>query len=1053
MDSVNSWRGMLDGDLVRLMGRRPPHDPGARRAASRARAHLFGRGEADCRVGDDADSVIEDSLPLADNAERDGLMRSKPPPDPGAIRAADRVREQLFPQLPRPERVGDATLRFAIKEQLGHGGMGTVHLADDTELGRNVALKILRRGPGADLLRIRENARDEAKALASFSHPNIVQVYDVVRLGEQDAIVMEYVPGVSLESWLKQERRDYREIVEVFRDAGAGLAAIHDKGYVHRDFKSANVLLGDASGPHRVKVTDLGLAALIKDLLERATSTESPRRQVVGTIRYMSPEHFDALATPKSDQFSFCVSLYYALYGVSPFEPSPSRAVTEELDGGRLRTMERVAPASEIDEGYAILRGVLRPPPRGVRAPRWLQRVIARGLSKNPEDRFPTMEALVAALENPWKKRAMPIALSTASVAVLGAGVAGYLAYSHDPCQGAGDGIAEYWNDARRSSVTAAFVATGLPFADATAARVIESLDRYADSWSGAYRDACETTRVRAEHDAEVMARRYDCLDRQAEELESYVSSLSGGGGATVVNSIPALASLPEVSSCATALILERTCDLSGDKMSEERFADFTSSLRAGRSAELRGVMIEAVEHTERAVALAAEYGGPALEAKAKVQLGDLLREGQFWRSLAAYDQAYQLAERASCDALASRAVGGAVRLTALYSPISRAKGDAWSSVQESKADRVGSSLLRADALRFRGLMRSLRPRRGDSSRARAQQDFSQALELLDAEPSLPPGRELDRAFLTLNLGTVLESRGQRDEGLEAITRSLEQFDAALGPEHPYLHVPLGNLAEALLPTRKDEALEYGRRALAMAELAGEPTAAIARENLRMSELLRANGDAGGALRHALEAQRVYEIVAGEGALPEPAYAAAVGQASLHRGELEQAIMAFERAVEIYAQIDRDGAPKLSYALAHARLANALQGVERLDEARRHAARGVELIATSDEEPLNWRRGEIALAFGDVLVNRGELREAKAPLERATRILAADEDNGELLAWARWGLARSVCEGFGDGERGRTLAARARTWFVDNEQPEAEVIARWLESTCAQAPA
>lgn len=195
--------------------------------------------------------------------------------------------------------------RYALLKVLGEGGMGVVFAAYDDELDRKVAIKLLRK-PALGAAWDRSWLRNEAKAMARLSHPNIVQVYDVAEADEQLFVAMEFVPGVSLQAWFRAQKRGWREVVEVCQQAGRGLLAAHEAGLVHRDFKPANVIVGSDG---RVRVLDFGLSvlrdqprAVAQDRVE-----ESQRLQVIGgTPGYMAPEQYlHGEANAHSDQFAF----------------------------------------------------------------------------------------------------------------------------------------------------------------------------------------------------------------------------------------------------------------------------------------------------------------------------------------------------------------------------------------------------------------------------------------------------------------------------------------------------------------------------------------------------------------------------------------------------------------------------------------------------------------------------------------------------------------------------------------------------------------------------
>jgi cysteine-rich repeat protein len=267
--------------------------------------------------------------------------------------------------LPPELDPGTRVSRYVIGELIGAGTGGTVYRAHDPQLGRQVALKLVR--PRCDRL---TRQRGEAQALAKLSHPNVVSVYDAGEFEDQVFVVMELVSGTSAHDWLKQRRRAWSEVVAVFVDAGRGLAASHAAGLVHRDFKPDNVIVG-ADG--RARVTDFGLAV-------DEGSDVKPRR-LAGTPAYMAPEQFRGRpADARTDQFSFCVALYRALYAQAPF-------------GDRADQIDFVAFAREV------ISGSPRPAPEGTDVPPELDRLIRRGLLADPDRRFPSMTALLDEIE------------------------------------------------------------------------------------------------------------------------------------------------------------------------------------------------------------------------------------------------------------------------------------------------------------------------------------------------------------------------------------------------------------------------------------------------------------------------------------------------------------------------------------------------------------------------------------------------------------------------------------------------------------------------------
>ena len=283
--------------------------------------------------------------------------------------------------------------RYRLGRRIGVGGLGVVYAAHDLDLDRTVALKLIRLGSndaGAF-----ERLRHEAQALAQVTHPNVVDVFDVGQYDKRRMagwppdiprvgayIVMELVEGMDLKQWL-ETRRSEAEVLSVFVGAGEGLAAAHAAGMVHRDFKPANVIV-DAKG--RAKVLDFGLAQF--HAMTAPSTGEMPSSDgdtqvaasmtrtgtVMGTPAYMAPEqHLGARADVRSDQYAYCVSLAEALCGARPF------------GSNEIAELSRSKQRRDYDPCFREMPKPLRP-------------VVERGLSPDPDARWPSMRALLDAL-------------------------------------------------------------------------------------------------------------------------------------------------------------------------------------------------------------------------------------------------------------------------------------------------------------------------------------------------------------------------------------------------------------------------------------------------------------------------------------------------------------------------------------------------------------------------------------------------------------------------------------------------------------------------------
>ncbi len=287
-----------------------------------------------------------------------------------------------------PSPIGARIGRYETIRLIGQGGMGRVLLARDSVLGRLVAVKILRDDLGIppemrDELFAR--MRQEARAVAAVSHPNLVTLYD---MGDEAPVglflVFEYVDGPTLRERITDHAVTISEVATMARELGDALTVAHDAGVIHRDIKPENVLLASRGA----KVTDFGVARLPDSALTRAGT-------LLGTPAYNAPEALlRGQFSPLSDQFSLATTLYEAITGVRAFEGEDALTVATRIG--------TVTPASFTEAAPHIV---------GLRE---AERVIARGMAKRPSDRYATCrdfgEALSQALFRSVQARSWGVA-------------------------------------------------------------------------------------------------------------------------------------------------------------------------------------------------------------------------------------------------------------------------------------------------------------------------------------------------------------------------------------------------------------------------------------------------------------------------------------------------------------------------------------------------------------------------------------------------------------------------------------------------------------------
>jgi serine/threonine protein kinase len=264
-----------------------------------------------------------------------------------------------------PLSLGDRLGPYEILAPLGTGGMGEVFLARDPRLRRNVAIKILPRERVADPQGTRR-VLQEARAASALNHPNIVTLYDVANIDGADNLVMEFVPGKSLDKLITPKGLPLAEVLNYARQIASGLAAAHAAGIVHRDIKPGNVIVTPES---QVKILDFGLAKLVERAPGAEDETQTMRAPlteagtVIGTVAYMSPEQASAKPLDhRTDIFSLGVVLYEMLSGTRPFHGE-----------------------SQVETMHAIIH---QQAPPLVSVPPRLEEILERALEKDPKDRY-----------------------------------------------------------------------------------------------------------------------------------------------------------------------------------------------------------------------------------------------------------------------------------------------------------------------------------------------------------------------------------------------------------------------------------------------------------------------------------------------------------------------------------------------------------------------------------------------------------------------------------------------------------------------------------------
>jgi predicted Ser/Thr protein kinase len=682
------------------------------------------------------------------------------------------ARDELGDTLSPPRPTGDAPAaigRYQITRKIGVGGMGTVYAAHDPDLDREVALKLLH---GDDHPRRGDRLLREAQAMAKLSHPNVAHVYEVGTIDGCLFIAMELIHGTTLRHWLDTSP-PWPAIVERFIAAGRGLHAAHAAGVVHRDFKPDNVLVGDDG---RVVVVDFGVAHLRPRFhLPRGTgSSQTPAAApdmsvdgaVVGTPAYMSPEqwlggHVDA----RSDQFSFCAALYEAVHGRRPF-----------------------AGHGAVELARNVLSGTIDPSSRARRAPRWLDRLLLRGLAVHPERRFPSMLELLTELARDRqrrRRRRFGGALGLALAGGLGFGLSSLR--RDDPCAGAGARVHAVWSPERIAAAEHALLAGGAAYAPATWQRVRAHLDAYAGAWQRAAAGACAATRVRGEASEELLDLRDACLGTRLRALDAALASFERDGEAALDRALETLAGLPDIDLCADAeYVRARVPPPPSHELAVavESLRDRLAGQRTALDVRDPHQLLPALLDLERRAESLAYR--PAL-AEVLVVRGLALHKVLDPAAPAVMRRAYQVAAAAGHDEMAFEA---ALNI-AFAGPVDAAT-EAWLVVAESLLDRLGADDLAQARFHHVRLLSECRA-------GRCARPLDPLLAAIDRHRHTVGDDHPSLARLQTELANIYMLRRDRLDAERTYADALARFERVLGRSHPRLVVSLGNLARLAL--------------------------------------------------------------------------------------------------------------------------------------------------------------------------------------------------------------------------------------------------------------
>jgi tetratricopeptide (TPR) repeat protein/tRNA A-37 threonylcarbamoyl transferase component Bud32 len=919
---------------------------------------------------------------------------------------------------------GQCVGRYRLRKLIGSGGMGRVYAARDPELDREIAIKLLRADIDTQNPELRTRLLREAQAMARLSHPNVIAVHDVGLHRDHVFIAMELIDGQTLRQWLDERPRPWQDVLRVAVQAGRGLAAAHKAGVVHRDFKPDNVMIGrDGS----VRVLDFGLARGVAD--ESRSPGEDTANSVlkgsltrtggfIGTPAYMAPEQFQkSAATPQSDQFSFCIVLYRAIWGEAPFAGDSIEALAE-----------------------AVINGRLRAPSQNRRVPGWLRDAVLRGLATDPAQRWPSMDELLATAmrDSPSKRRRWIVAGAAGAVLVaLALGYRDLRRRESLVCRGAERKLVGIWDDARKQKMHAAFATTSTPFAEDAFRGAARALDAYAGAWVEAHTDACEATRVRREQSEELLDLRMECLTERLQEAKAQLELLTSADAKTVEKAVQMTSALAPVSVCGDVAALRAPVRPPNEIVRAEvatlrdDLARVKALYQAGHFAESRVKALALVEATRK-------LGYRPLHAEALVALGESqLGAGQPKDAETSLHEATLAAEAGHADKIFAEALILLIRATADQTRY--AEGEKLGDLALAVIERVGGEdRLRARLADMRSLLAAYAGRSQEAVVA-----GQQALALWQKLPDVGPA---DLATAHMTVGTTLLSRAQYLDAIPYFRRALALWEQAGGPNHPNVATVLNNLGAAQSGA---EMFEEARASL-------ERTLSI---RLRTFDPMNPKvGSAWGNLAVALAGLGRYEEAVADYdralTITERAHNDAeiahqltgMAQALLALHRPREALERAERALAIRRRLLGDAHPRLAYTLILLAMADADLGqfARGLGEAQA-AVRILEKTVEASSPELTRAQVEVARAQ----LGLHAVHDALPILERAVQLRREDHASPFGLADAEFLLARALWQ-TGKHARALELGEQARAHFRSDKTGRAEelgnTVQAWLEA-------
>ncbi len=866
---------------------------------------------------------------------------------------------------------GSTIGRYTVVSRLGAGGMGVVYLAYDPELDRQVALKLLHPGSSRGKPHARARLLREAQSLAKLSHPNVVSVFDAGEHEGEVWLAMERIEGRTLTEWCAATLPRWPELLRVLADAARGVAAAHAAGLVHRDLKPSNLMVADDG---RVRVMDFGLARLGDDESSHGSDDVSPvselrsspkvqsltrTHDVLGTPAYMAPEQWQAGAIDaRADQFSWCVMAWEALYGRRPYGEEPTATFfCERLDVPSHRT-----PAGHV--------------------PKWVRRMLERGLRHSPDERWPDMTDLLGVVDRRTSRRRqqrVTLVLSGILVAGLIGGGVWQIDREHrqQECRDAGAEIESLW-PGRQAEISEVFASSDVAYVRRLESSLAPRIGTWAEDWSDIRSEVCEAATIEESIDAAHRARVEVCLHAQRMAITMLLDLVARGDPMALRRAPFMTSTFPAVGQCRDPQVLEalpipKLGELGTMREGPERWIQAMTLQDAGRYEE-------ALVEVEAVLEMAKTRDWDPLKIQAGLLVGTLqVQLGRYREGADALRRIYFQAGGAGMESAAVLAAARLVEVEGVKLARSQ-QGLMWAEHARMMMRRLGDDSAQHELLLLEN----------ESEVARVEGNYDRAEDLLGRvieQRRQTQGDDHPEVALALrDLAAIHLARGDHRKAAALDRRVLGMLEASLGHDHPEVAKTLFMLAEARVEEDGVEGRALHERSLRVLEVAlGAEHPELARSLHALAVLDAREG------HHRLALERHQKALAlRERTLPadHPELADSFGElAKFHRERRRyaQANELYGRAIEVVERTLGNEHPK------RAKLISSLATSQRDGGAWEESEASFENALALMVKAPGGDRMQVAVTtnnFAGLMLERGRIDRAASLFERARVLMS-----------------------------------------------------------------